>query len=331
MNALWGINDPNIKILDCTVRDGGLVNDHRFGVDFVRAVYNACVAAGVDYMEIGYKNSDKIFPRESNGPWKFCSEDDLRAVVGENPSDVKLSCMIDAEKSDWKNDVLPREKSTLDMIRVAFYHYQTDEAVAMIEDAYQKGYEVCANLMAVTAVDDAEVDRVLERLVETAASTIVVVDSFGSLTPLQTEYLTRKYMKFAKSAGKEVGMHAHNNMQLAFANTLEAARCGATRLDASIGGLGRGAGNCPMEMALGVFNAQNYRLRPIVECLERDFTPLKNEIEWGPYPEFMMTAQHNVHPRDAIGARKSDETRDKFLGFFDLLNEKYGAIDADDA
>ncbi len=323
MNSLWGINDPKIKALDCTIRDGGLVNDHRFNLEFVRAVYQACVAAGVDYMELGYKNSDKIFPRDANGAWKFCKEDDLYAVVGESPvASTKLACMIDAGKSDWKNDVLPKTQSPLSMIRVAFYHYQTDEAVQMIEDAYNKGYEVSANLMAVTTVEETELDRVLERLIQTPASTLVVVDSFGSLTPFQTEYLTRKYLNYAQDANKEVGMHAHNNLQLAFANTFKAASCGATRVDASLGGLGRGAGNCPMELLLGVLNAKKYKLRPLLECLEREFVPLKKEIEWGPYPEFMLTAQSNVHPRAAIAARKSPETRDKFLGLYDRLLEE---------
>ena len=117
-------------------------------------------------------------------------------------------------------------------------------------------------------------------------------------------------------------MHAHNNMQLAFSNTLTSARCGATRLDASIGGLGRGAGNCPMELLLSVVNAKNYKLRPIIECLENALVPLRREIEWGPLPEYMLTGQFNQHPRAAIAARKEPETRDRFLALYDRLREK---------
>ena len=72
MNPLWTFSDPKIKTLDCTVRDGGLINDHKFSVDFVKAVYSTCVASRVDYMELGYKNSDKIFSPDQNGAWKFC-------------------------------------------------------------------------------------------------------------------------------------------------------------------------------------------------------------------------------------------------------------------
>ena len=323
MKPFWGIKDQRVKTLDCTIRDGGLVNEHYFRLEFVRAVYRANVAAGVDYMEIGYKNSDRLFPRDQNGPWKYCDESDLRAVVGDSPDpSMKLACMIDAAKSDWKTSVVPKSESPLSTIRVAFYEYQLDEAVEMIEDAHNKGYEVSANLMAVTIVPEKRIDEILERVCKTSTNAIVIVDSFGSLTPVQTEYLTKKYLSYAEPCGIEVGMHAHNNLQLAFANTFLAAQCGATRLDCSLGGLGRGAGNCPSEYLLSVLNPDNYKLRPLYDCLEREFVPLAQKIEWGPYREFALTAQYNVHPRAAIASRKSPETRDKYTLLYDKLLEE---------
>lgn len=319
MNVAWDVVDSRIKALDCTIRDGGLINGHHFSLDFARALYKANADAGVDYMELGYKNSSDIFSFDEFGTWKFCREEELWKVVDDKPNDMKLSCMIDAAKSNWKTDVLPKKNSPLDMIRVAFYHHQTDEAIAMIEDAYEKGYEVSANLMAVTTVEEKELDVILKRLALSPASVFVVVDSFGSMTLSQMEYLTNKYREFAAPAGKEVGVHAHNNLQLAFANTLVAARCGATRLDATLNGLGRGAGNCPMELLLGAVNPNKYDLRPLYDCLERRVAPLRKQIEWGPFPEFVMTGQHNVHPRAAIEARKSDASRDRYVSFFDRL------------
>ena len=161
MNNQWSVIGPKYRVLDCTIRDGGLINDHQFSLEFVRAVYNANVSAGIDYMEIGYKNSRNMFSVETNGCWKFCQEEDLRRAVGENPSKIKLSCMIDAAKSDWKTDVLPKQQSPLDMIRVAFYDYQIEEALQMIDDAFNKGYEVSANLMAVTTVEEKTLDSIL--------------------------------------------------------------------------------------------------------------------------------------------------------------------------
>jgi 4-hydroxy 2-oxovalerate aldolase len=120
VTAPWITYRPELKVLDCTVRDGGLINDHKFDDAFVRAVYQACVEAGIDYMEVGYKSSKKIATRDQFGAWKFCDEDDLRRVVGDNPTPLKLTVMADAGKCDWHTDILPKSHSVLDMIRVAF-------------------------------------------------------------------------------------------------------------------------------------------------------------------------------------------------------------------
>jgi len=317
VTAPWITYRPELKVLDCTIRDGGLVNDHQFEDGFVRAVYDTCVAAGLDYMEVGYKGSKKIFAVDDFGAWKHCDEDSLRRIVGENDSKLKLSVMADAGKSDWSTDILPKEQSVLDVIRVAFYSHQASEAVDMIKDATDKGYEVTANLMAVSRTPDQEVDQVLEMLAETAASTIVVVDSFGTLYAEQVEILVKKYLKYAKETGKEVGIHAHNNLQLAFANTIEAIIHGANRADASMGGLGRGAGNCPMELLIGFLRNPKFHIRPIYKALEEQLLPLSREIEWGPHVQYNITGQLNQHPRAAMAARASEEDRDKYVEFYD--------------
>ena len=88
---------PDIKVVDCTLRDGGLVNNFEFSEDFVRDLYKANVAAGVDYMEFGYKASKEVFKVEDYGKWKFCDEKDIRAIVGDNDTDLKISVMADAD------------------------------------------------------------------------------------------------------------------------------------------------------------------------------------------------------------------------------------------
>src|SRR3989344_6104907 len=131
----WVGYRPNIKVLDCTIRDGGLMNNHRFDDNLVRAVYQACIEAGIDYMEVGYKASKKIFvPTAKYGPWKFCNEDDIRRIVGDSPSDVKLSVMADAEKTDYRTDILPQKDSPVQLVRVATYLHQISTAIDMIKD-----------------------------------------------------------------------------------------------------------------------------------------------------------------------------------------------------
>ena len=84
-----------IKILDCTIRDGGLINKHDFDLRFVREVYKACAKAGLDYMEIGYKNSRELFSPSEYGEWKFCDDDTIRKVIDGIESRTKISVMVD--------------------------------------------------------------------------------------------------------------------------------------------------------------------------------------------------------------------------------------------
>jgi 4-hydroxy 2-oxovalerate aldolase len=308
--------------LDCTIRDGGLMNDHLFEDGFVRAVYDACAASGIDYMEIGYKADKKVASRDQFGSWKFCDEDDIRRIVGENPTPLKLSAMIDAGKSDWRRDVLPKKDSVLDLIRVAFYANQVSEAVDMIKDAKDKGYEVSANMMAVTTVKEQEIDQVLEVLAASPADVLVVVDSYGSMYAEQVELLVKKYLEFGKATGKEVGIHAHNNLQLAFANSIEAIIHGANRIDASMAGLGRGAGNCPVELLIGFLRNPKFHIRPVYQLLQDHLLPLSRRVEWGPFVQYHVTAQINEHPRDAIAARAGDK-KDNYVEFYDRMTADF--------
>jgi 4-hydroxy 2-oxovalerate aldolase len=316
VKAPWITFRPEIKVLDCTIRDGGLIIDHAFEDGFVKAVYQTCVDAGIDYMEIGYKASKRQFAGGKSGAWRFCEEDDLRRIVGDNPTALKLSAMADAGKCDWRTDILPKDKSVLDMIRVACYVHQIPEAVDMIKDAHDKGYEVSANLMAVSVIQDPDLDQALEVLAQTPASVIVVVDSNGALYAEQIEILVKKYLKAVEGTGKQIGIHTHNNLQLAFANTIEAIIHGANRIDATMAGIGRGAGNCAMELLLGFLRNPKFRLRPILKLLQDHFIKLRQQVEWGPLVQYNITGQLNQHPRSAIAARNGPD-RDNYVDFYD--------------
>jgi 4-hydroxy 2-oxovalerate aldolase len=319
--APWITYRPELKVLDCTVRDGGLVNAHQLSDEFVSAVYRACVDAGVDYMEIGYKNSAKIFPKDRFGPWRHCDEDDLRRVVGDHTAaatGLKLAAMADAGKSDWQTEILPAQDSVLDMIRVAFYAHQVSEAVDMIRHAAELGYETTANLMAVSNITEEEIATVLEAIADTPASTMVIVDSFGHLYREQIDRLYKRYAAALSDTGKEIGIHAHNNQQLAFANTIEAIILGCNRVDCTLYGFGRGAGNCHTELLLGFLRNPNFDLRPIVEVIQNHLVPLRQQIEWGPSIPYNLTGQLNQHPRTAIEWSEGPN-RDDYLTFYDKI------------
>jgi 4-hydroxy 2-oxovalerate aldolase len=319
--APWITYRPELKVLDCTIRDGGLVNAHQLSDAFVTAVYQACVEAGVDYMEIGYKNSRKVFPKDRFGPWRHCDEEDLRRVVGDHKAGgtgLKLAAMADAGKSDWQTELLPAKDSVLDMIRVAFYAHQVSEAVDMIRHATELGYETTANLMAVSNITEEEIDTVLEAIADTPATTMVIVDSFGHLYREQIDRLYRQYAGALSGTGKDIGIHAHNNQQLAFANTIEAIILGCNRVDSTLYGFGRGAGNCHTELLLGFLRNPKFNLRPIVEVIQNHLVPLRREIEWGPSIPYNLTGQLNQHPRSAIEWSEGPN-RDDYLTFYDKI------------
>jgi 4-hydroxy 2-oxovalerate aldolase len=314
----WISYRPEIKVVDCTIRDGGLMNNHKFDDEVVKAVYQACVEAGIDYMELGYKASRKIIVPGEHGQWKYCVEDDLRRIVGDNPTKLKLTVMADAERTDYHEDILPKKDSVLDMIRVATYISQIPTALEMIKDAHDKGYETTLNLMAVSTVPEYELNEGLELLARSEADAVYVVDSFGSLYSEQVEYLVRKYLSHFKTAGKEVGMHAHNNLQLAFANTIEAIVLGANMLDATMAGFGRGAGNCPMELLIGFLHNPKYNLLPVLRCVQNVIEPLRSKLMWGFDLPYMLTGFLNEHPRAAIKFKEA-KARGDIVEFYNAI------------
>jgi len=316
----WVTFRPEIKVVDCSVRDGGLMNNHRFGDDFVRKVYEACVKAGLDYMELGYKADKKIFSPSEYGAWKFCSEDDIRRIVHENKTDLKLCAMADAERTDYHTDILPKEQSVLDCIRIACYVHQIPTAIDMVKDAHDKGYETTLNLMAISTVPDFELSKGLEVIANSPVDVMYIVDSYGSLYSEQIDDLMNRFLELTKGRKKRIGIHTHNNMQMAFSNTISAIIKGATMLDATISGLGRGAGNCHLELLLGFLKNPKFDIRPVLQCIQDVFLPLSKEMDWGYSIPYAITAQLNEHPRDAIKVRASDHP-DDYVRFFDEMNE----------
>ncbi|MFH1190572.1 MAG: aldolase catalytic domain-containing protein [Candidatus Omnitrophota bacterium] len=305
-----------IKVLDCTVRDGGLMNNHNFDLRFVRAVYEALSQAGIDYMEIGYKNSPRLFSTKEYGKWKFCNDQDIREVIQGVEGATKISVMVDVDRVDV-DDILPKKDSPVDMIRVATYVKDVDKAIYLVNHFADKGYETAVNIMAISRALDNELTECLQQLEkECKAQIIYIVDSFGSLYQETTEFLIKKAKSFLKT--KEIGMHAHNNQQLAFSNTIEAVIHDANYIDGSIFGLGRAAGNCPTELILGFLKNPKYDIRPILDVISKEFVPLQKEIEWGYFIPYAITGILDEHPRTAIALRESDK-KENYREYYESL------------
>jgi 4-hydroxy 2-oxovalerate aldolase len=311
---------PRIKVLDCTIRDGGLANDSHFTLETVRGVYKACCDAGIDYVELGYRNSKEMFSPKEFGLWRFCDEDQLRRVVEgiENPG-TKVAVMQDAHKASAA-DLLPKDQSVVDMVRVATYVKDIDKAIALEKAAHDKGYETAINIMSISVESDWELDPALEQIGrETHVKACYVVDSFGALYSEQVNYFVAKYRKYLPE-NVEVGVHFHNNQQLAFANTIEGIIRGANFLDATVYGLGRAAGNCPMELLLGFLKNPKFNIRPILDCVADTILPLQKDIQWGYMVPHMVTGILNQHPRAAMAMLKGED-RLKYRAFYDKMLE----------
>lgn len=312
---------PEIKVVDCTLRDGGLVNNFFFPDEFVSELYEANIKSGVDYMEFGYKASKELFDVKKFGKWKFCDDKDIRAVVGDNKTDMKISVMADVGRCDFKKDIVSKKDSPIDLIRVATYINTIPAAVEMIEDCTKKGYETTVNIMAISKSNELDIDAALELLCQSSVGCIYLVDSYGSLYPEQVSRLSDKYLELADKYGKKVGIHAHNNQQLAFANTIESCAQGVSYLDATMSGMGRGAGNCPMELLLGFLKNPKYKLFPVIQFIENNIVPLKESgMEWGYDIPYLLTGHLNQHPRAAIAAMK--EGRKDYSGFYKEIIDK---------
>jgi len=305
-----------IKVLDCTIRDGGLINKHDFDRRFVREVYKAISASGVDYMEMGYKNSKELFSPKEYGLWKFCDDDEIKRIVDGIESGTKISVMVDVGRVKLE-DVKPAKESPVDMIRVACYVKEIDKAIFMVNHFAEKGYETTINIMAISRDMGPELDEAFHQVEEDGKNKVLyIVDSFGALYQEPVEQLIKKAKNILKT--KEVGFHGHNHQQLAFGNTIEAIMHNANYLDGTVYGIGRAAGNCPTELLIGFLKNPKFDLRPILDVIAREFIPLRKKIEWGYIIPYAISGMMNEHPRAAMALRQSDK-KENYREFYESL------------
>ncbi|MBO7122272.1 MAG: aldolase catalytic domain-containing protein [Treponema sp.] len=316
LSALMGVRE-SIRVIDATLRDGGIVNDFFFTDEFVKELYKTNIAAGVDYMEVGYKASKKIFDKTKFGKWKFCDDEDIFKVIGDNADKkVKLAVMADVGRCDFKEDIRPKSESPVDLIRVACYVHQIPGALEIIEDAKKKGYEVSCNIMAISTAQEGDIKVALDMIGQSPVDCIYIVDSYGSIFPEQMQRICALYKEYADKHGKQLGIHAHNNQQLAFANTIEACGDGVDWLDATYNGMGRGAGNCFMENLLAFLKNPKYKVYETLKFIEKYMLQLKKDgVVWGYDVPYLVTGYLNQHPRAAMAFSKDKRT--DYSKFFD--------------
>jgi 4-hydroxy 2-oxovalerate aldolase len=310
-----------IKVLDCTIRDGGLINDHYFTDKFVREVYRALSESGIDYMEMGYRSSRQLYPDKDFGAWKYCDDEKIREITEGIESNLKLSVMVDAHRVK-EQQFGPVDESPFKMVRVATYVKDMDKAIELVNRCHDLGYETTVNIMAISKEIEPDLVEALDQLAASPVDVVYVVDSFGALYCEQIEYLVKLYRKHLPEP-KAIGVHCHNNQQLAFSNTIEGIIHNANYLDASLYGIGRGPGNCPLELLIGFLKNPKFKLSPILRVIEEQMLPMQKDIEWGYLIPYMITGMLNEHPRAGIAVRKTAD-KDKYAKFYEEIRDVTG-------
>lgn len=293
-----------ITLLDCTIRDGGFFNQWNFEDWIVRDVYRAVSASGVGIAELGYRISDKFLNSERDairyGKWKSCREEDLREVTEglKRGGGAKIAVMSDFGKIEL-TDFIDAKESVIDIVRLAAHKDQLFRAIQFLEKLKEKGYEVSLNAMGCADLTEIEQKELISALKQTSIDIIYLADSYGSIFPHQIRRLFEPFLEMEKI---KVGFHAHNNLQMAFANALEAISCGVDLIDSTLYGMGRGAGNLGTEIIvlyLQLLNREKYDVIPILNCIDSYFLRLKNQLNWGYQLHFMLSGMYQCHPNFA--------------------------------
>jgi 4-hydroxy 2-oxovalerate aldolase len=225
--------------------------------------------------------------------------------------------MVDAYRVK-EQQFAPADESPVDMIRSAAYVKNIDQAIEIVNKTHDLGYETTINVMAVSTEIEPDIIEALEQLNKCPVDVVYVVDSFGSLYCEQIEYLVKLYKEHLP--GKEIGVHCHNNQQLAYGNTIEGIIHDANYVDGSLFGIGRGAGNCCLELLVGFLKNPKFNLTPILKVIQDYMIPMRQEIEWGYLIPYMLTGMLNDHPRSAIAMRKTD-LKDKYAEFYEEMRD----------
>jgi len=308
------------KIVDCSIRDGGHLNKWHFSHQCVKAAYFAALKSGVDYFEIGYRAPETI---SGLGDFGY-SRDELLFSLFRVSDKCKLTVMIDSGKAETCSfKICKPENTPLQAVRVAAYPYELAKALQQVEDLYAKGYEVFLNLMAYSEMPDEQMELLKKWTPKDILQAVVFADSFGAFVPSDIP----QHVSRLRDAGFErIGFHSHNNLQMAFANTLKAIEEGAAVIDASIYGIGRGAGNLPIEVFVGYMEkigVPTYNAAPYIDVIERYFLDIFRDLNWGYKIPSLMAGLKNIHPYYVEELfKKKNYTVDEIWNALDLIKEQ---------
>lgn len=299
---MYGGNEPiimgEIKLLDCTLRDGGYLNDWNFGHDSIVNIYERLVSSEVDMIEIGFLNESQKFNIDRTIQPDSRSLDRLYDKLDKGKS--LIVGMIDYGTCSI-SQIIPCEQSYLDGIRVIFKKPKRHEAIAFCHEIKALGYKVFVQAVSITSYTDEELEDLLTLVNELEPYAFSLVDTYGLLHKNQLiHYFDLADKKLKPTIG--LGYHSHNNFQLAYSNCIELIEKNISRLllvDGSLYGMGKSAGNAPIELLATYLNdtgRSHYKVYHLLEAIDTAILDIRKEIQWGYSFKFFVSASNDCHP-----------------------------------
>ena len=287
-------------LLDCTLRDGGYHNDWDFPVDLIEEYLRAMVAASVDFVELGFRSleTDGFL-----GGCAYTTDGFIRQL--DIPTDLTLGVMVNTGELNRHEsgveaaiDALfaPADDSPVTLVRLASHFVEVEAALAACARLHELGYLVGVNLMQISDRTDAEIEEVARRAAAEPPDVLYFADSLGSMDAVQT---SRIIGVLRREWNGPLGIHTHDNMGRALANSLQAMEDGVSWIDATVTGMGRGPGNAKTEhLAIEVAECRHTRLdiAPLLSLVEHRFRPMQAKYGWATNTYYYLAGKYGIHP-----------------------------------
>lgn len=317
----------DVTFLDCTLRDGGYYNDWDFPHDLIHRYVNAVAAAGVNVVEMGFRF---VKTAGFKGACAFATDGFLRSV--EIPANLDVAVMLNAADlllgdsvTDTLQELFPASaaNSPVNIVRIACHAREFRATLPAAAWLNERGFRVGFNIMQITDQSHDEVVALAAEAQKHPIEVLYFADSMGSMTPEQTTQII-EWIKTGWSG--PVGVHTHDNMGLALANTLAAIHAGATWVDSTVTGMGRGPGNARTEeLALELAPARAGVPTELLDLVVQEFGPMKERYGWGTNPFYYLSGKYSIHPTyiQKMLADKRFNTSD-MLSVLDYLRQAGG-------
>ena len=288
----------DIKLLDCTLRDGGYVNDWEFGRDNIVNIFERLVSAGVDIIEVGFLDERRPFdPNRSIFP----DTESANKIYGRlDKGNAMVVAMIDYGTCGIEH-LQPASETCLDGIRVIFKNFKKEKAIAFCKEVKALGYKVFAQAVSITSYTDRELLDLVDLVNDLEPEALSIVDTYGLMHEDHVQHYF-ELMDYNLKPGIKIGYHAHNNFQLAYSNSIELLRVPTRRtivIDGSLHGMGKSAGNLPIELMSMYLNGnygKSFDISQLLEAIDMNIMPFYRKTPWGYKMFYYIAASHQCHP-----------------------------------